>query len=1535
MQLSSFPTALLHALTLAHPSGRFTYGGLHRTHIELRRMSPEDATKFDRRIRERLEALPAVTWVRRNAALDRLIVAHEDADTSAVEALDLLTIVEQVEEEVGVSKQPFASNRLQQPGSDARAGEVGMLVAANLLTLGVSRLSVRSGARPDISVAATLIHAIPSIRESLERRFGSAAAEMGIAMLGSTARFVNRSSLSAASYLLVDGVKLGEASAGLEAWQRWEPRLFSNADEQDSATPGSARKRVTELPWGPVERYVDRATLMATGSFVVRLAMNKPLQSAAMFLYAGLPLPARIGRDTFLNAFSQRLSRDGGLILRHEKLALLDRVDLVVLDARLLPPSAEVVESMELHQGSANEEELRVAASRKLLGLEDGPQRGLTLRKTFEGRKGNGYELLRDGRRIGSFKSRAVESSELETLRRAAANANVELAVVGKAVDLQGIGKDVAVEVAGDAGPPKSIEAYIRRRQRDGKVVMYVGGGPQAAFDECDVGFWTWRADWAPAWNADAVIEARPAIYATLIHATGAAHGVSRRAVHIAQAEAVIGTSIGMTFPAGKGLARVFSSRHYAAVGAFADAMFAVRNLPDVPDVDPSRRHAWHAMDAEHVLESLDSRSEGLSTVDARSRAEQRKQTEKKSPAAKWLSAFADELRNPMTPVLLGGAGLSAATSSTTEAALVASVLGFDAAWSATQRMRAERNLDALSDWDEVNVQVLRDGRITVLPPSDLVEGDVLLLGAGDVIPADLRVLEAEGLEVDESALTGESVPVKKQVTPVYKSVINEQRSLLFEGTSVSAGTTRAVVIEAGEHTHAGRLAHESAQVRESRQSQRHSASRIESLSRLTLPAAGIASAMVFGSGLLRRTKPHVLLRSVVSLSVAAIPEGLTLLPTMGGLAASSRLAERQVRVRDHLAPERFADVDILCIDKTGTLTDANLRVAEISDLEHWAALSKSTEAEPWIRELLQDGALASLESAEEGRESSTDKVDVAVLEAARKQIDFKANKLAGPVEVMAFDARRGFQAARLGTRVVVKGAPERLFERAELDDAQREAWTQAVDRLSRKGLHVLAVARGQATVNGSAKIDDAALTNLEIVGLLGMTATTRAGARQAVLDLEKLGVKVVMLTGDHPTTARVIAAEVGLDPEGMLDGPELEQLDPTQLVEKIRGGAHLARVTPRHKARIIETLQRAGHSVAMVGDGANDAAALRLADVGIVVDAQATPAAIDASDAVIGGDLTAVTEMLIEGRRVKKAMGDAMGVLVGGNLGEIGFVGLAGLLSGRSPLNARQLMMVNMLTDAVPALVIAARDPERRLRFDPDGEIDPPTHAERVFAEMQSDESMSVEAQVAWRGIITSAAALSAWGTARWVMPRKRAETVGLLALVGAQLAQTAQSAEGDRRVHLASAIGLGVLLGAVQIPGVSRLTGSRPVGPVGLTIAATASVGAAVGASMVKRLPHETREAPAQALERAETWAIDAKDRIGRKLEKLRRKGLERSRGLLHQAEKMGSRMGFDLETTGADVIGDADADDLGPLESLSRWAGFGGGTDEGAVA
>ncbi|MGI8311810.1 cation-translocating P-type ATPase [Saccharopolyspora hattusasensis] len=832
-------------------------------------------------------------------------------------------------------------------------------------------------------------------------------------------------------------------------------------------------------------------------------------------------------------------------------------------------------------------------------------------------------------------------------------------------------------------------------------------------------------------------------------------------------------------------------------------------------------RTAWHAMAPGTVLELLDSSPEGL-TDDA---AHQRFPDHDEGADFRRmgvLRASLEELASPLTPALAGGAAISASIGAVADATIILGVLGMNALIGGVQRITADRALNKLLAASVVRVVVRRKENVTQLPADQLVLGDVVELVAGDAVPADCRLLEADGLELDESSLTGESMLVTKTVTATPAVPVADRTCMIYRGTAVAAGRAVGVVVATGANTEAG-----SAIGPEVRRGADGVAARLQTLAKVTIPVCLGAGGILLVTDILRGRPLGTSLGRSVSLAVAAVPEGLPFVATVAELAAARRLSKRGALVRNSATIEALGRAQVLCFDKTGTLTEGRIALRRVSD----GASSRWLEDISTVERRVLAGALRASPLVDNG-ELLPHPTDRAVVDGARGAGAYPDDGKEGwvPIDETPFEPSRGYHAV-LGTfsdgnLLSVKGAPEIVLAQCTrwrrpdgdvpLEGTAGRDVERVAENLARQGYRVLAVAERAASDRSD--LDESRIRDLRLIGFVALADPVRPTAAAAVAQLQQAGVEVVMVTGDHPSTAEAIAAELNaLNERRVMTGTELDTLDDEQLAAEVTTVAVFARVSPAQKARIVEALQRNDRVVAVTGDGANDAPAIRLADIGIALGERATPAAREAADLVVTDDrIETIVDAIVEGRAMWASVRDSLAILLGGNLGEIGFTVVTGLINGGGSLNARQLLLVNLLTDILPAMAIAVRPP-------------PTITAEMLLAEgPEASLGAALTHDIYRRAALTAGAAISAWILGRATGTLRQANTIALVALVGAQLGQTLVVRGRTPLVVGCALVSLLALAAIVQTPGLSQFFGSSPLLPHGWMIAAGATTAA-----------------------------------------------------------------------------------------------------------
>ncbi|GGI04985.1 cation-translocating P-type ATPase [Egicoccus halophilus] len=1424
--------------------------------IEVHGLCDPSAVGYRRRLATALSRLDDVRWAEVNAITGRVAVAFDGGQPTLQTLVDL---IESVEDAHGVRRGPTTSaawdtsDRAEHPSDDEPVHRVLAIMAGDALAVGWSlaaRLARVRRLPVEIGGLVAVVDNNPWLRLQAERVLGRRVTALVLPLGSAVASGLSQGSLGALLDLAHQATVLGEVRARRHVWHQREPEFYAiHSDEP--IEPPDLEPRPVRLPDGPVELAGRRLGQLSMAGFGgTLLATRDPRRAADAFLVA-TPKAARLGREGFAAHLGRTLAYRGIVPLDASALRRLDRVDTVVLDADVVRRPRWEVRGACTPSGEGVPLELRdraerlldaddVEADRRRSGWRLAPLAAVEADADVHvprGTKARGREITARGGRVLGLVSDGQVVAVVDVVDQLDAGLDAVVDAVraaGHRLYVAGRAGRVADRIDADGTLPggRALGEAVRELQADGAVVLVIGRQGHRGLAAADVGVGVVSDTGRPSWGADLILGRELADAATLVQATTVAREVSQRSARFAVGGSALGALVAGTGPreaaGSRGLAMVNGAAAAAlAAGTWAAVRLAHRPRPYVPD-----RVRWHTLTADRALELLDSDAEqGLSVQEARQR-----RTVSAAGGAEVSPGepFLAELANPLNPILGVGAGLSATTGSMTDAGLVVGLIGINSLVGGLQRLRADRTVRGLLERDVEEVTVVRDGREHRVREDRLVRGDVIVLHAGDAVPADARVLAGDGCEVDESSLTGESLPVVKSAEPCPEAAIGDRACMLYEDTTISSGTVRAVVVATGEHTEVARSLALAGPPPPTGVELR-----LEELTKRLLPAALATAAGTAGVGLLRRWPLRDVASTATSLAIASVPEGLPFVATAGQLAGARRLAANNAVVRNPRTVEALGRIDTLCVDKTGTLTEGRVRFTGVSDGRR--TVHRRETDDPLLHRILAAGLRASASRDAEG--NGVDETDEALHVAADRLGVTPADGRPGwqVVADLPFDSSRGVHAVlgreRRQHYLVVKGAPEVVLEACTtwrneggedvaLDDDARTEVLASVDALAGRGHRLLAVAEREAS--SRPELEEERLERLRLIGLIALADPVRETAAQAVQGIAEAGVRTIMVTGDHPETALHIAAELGLPGERALTGADLDELDDEALAAALDEVAVVARVTPAHKLRVVQTLQGNGHVVAMTGDGANDAAAIRLAEVGVALGERSSPAARDAADIVVTDDrIETLIDAIAEGRALWGSVREALAVLVGGNLGEIGFTSIASLFSRSAPLDPRQFLLVNLFTDLAPAVAIAVRPPED-------------VSTETLLKEgPEASLGSALRRDVAIRGTATALGASAAWAAAKTTGTARRASTVGLVALVGTQLGQTVAAGGWKRPTTLLTGLGSAAGLAAVvQTPGVSQFFGCRPLGPLGWAQATTAAAVATAGSQLASRV-------------------------------------------------------------------------------------------------
>ncbi|MFG1778828.1 HAD-IC family P-type ATPase [Micromonospora sp. NPDC049048] len=1417
-----------------------------RHHIEVIGVCQDGGDVLARQVEAALERMPGVEWARVNAPSGRVVVAvgtPEPAlrDLIATVARTERTCPHEPDPEIPPPHPPEEGPRTPRTLGALASDALGLTLAA------ATRILPFTPVPGEVAGLLVAVDLHPRLHALADRGL---RADPRADLLFPLAEAVALGLTGGWAGLVLDGaqrvVQWGEARAQLRAWAQAEHRLTGHPERAAAAVPKI--ERPLPKPDGPVEKYISRM-LDAGAAAVATMPVVGPKRAAALGL-STLPKAPGSGREGYAAQLGRILARRGVIAMDRSVLRELDRIDTLVLDAAVLGSDRGVLADLAPLAGADTGQVAARAFAlfdpaaprqpRDADGWRLGPLEALDVENpgdTTDSRRlrdAGGLLLgLADGGTLAAVLRVEPEPAPgVDALSAAARQAGLRLIVAGDDERRYGFA---------DAHLPghDRLAESVRNLQRAGAMVM-VASADRAALGVADCGLGLSGPEELPPWGAHLLLGADLRVAALVVEAAGVARRMARQNIGLAMAGTGLGALGALTAPRARLPGRAVVPVNGAAALAFAHGVLRAHRLPDRTDGPTPAVTAWHLMPSATVLDQLGSGPDGLTTAEA----ERRRDDHGVRPDGPTglLRAFVDELANPLTPVLAAGAVLSAAFGSPVDAALVGGVVGGSALLGAVHQHRTERSLAELLSRSSVTARVRRDGAERTLAAEELVPGDVVLLESGDAVPADCRVLESAGLEMDESSLTGESLPVGKTEQPVVAAAVADRRSMLYEGTSVAAGHGTAVVVATGAETEAGRSL---AMARQAPPSSGVEA-RLGRLTRAAIPLAAGSAVAVAGAGLLRGVPLAQTAATAANLAVASVPEGLPFLVSAAQLAAARRLAEHGALVRNPRTIEALGRVDVLCFDKTGTLTEGQLLLAGVGDDGRYAPVDRLDDA---LRDTLA-AALRATPGADDPHDLAQ-QTDRAVRSGAQVAGVTERTGAEGwePVDALPFEPSRGYHATvgRSGDRLLlsVKGAPESVLPRCS-GRRRPEGRDEPLDDDGRAGLHamladragaghrILAVAECRIHSPG---VTDEQVHELTFVGFLALADGVRESAAPAVRRIRQAGVHTIMITGDHPATAEAIASTISdHEHQRVVTATELDRLDDEALGARLAATDVVARCTPAHKVRIIQALQRCGRTVAMTGDGANDAAAIRLADVGIALGQRGTPAARAAADLVVTDDrLETIIATLVEGRAMWSSVRHALSILVGGNLGEIAFSVLTAAATGRSALTGRQLLLVNLLTDLAPALAIAVRPPDA-------------DHADGLLQE-GPDTSLgeTMTREIGLRAAATTLGATAGWTLARYTGRRRRAGTVALVSLVGTQLGQTVLAGGTSPAVLASTAASAGVLVAVVQTPGLSQFFGCTPLGPVGWTIATGSALGATFANGALTRLvAHLPRSEP-----------------------------------------------------------------------------------------
>ena len=631
---------------------------------------------------------------------------------------------------------------------------------------------------------------------------------------------------------------------------------------------------------------------------------------------------------------------------------------------------------------------------------------------------------------------------------------------------------------------------------------------------------------------------------------------------------------------------------------------------------------------------------------------------------------------------------------------IIIAIVLFNGIMGLIQETKAEKAIEALKKMSSPVAKVRRNGKVQTIKGKDVVPGDIVILEAGSFVPADIRLINTYNLKIEESSLTGETEPVLKNSDNIFidRNVpLGDIKNMAFGNTIVVNGHAEGIVVETGMNTEVGKIAK---MIIRNVAPMTPIQKKLEEVGK-TLGIACIAICIfIFIIGVIKKISVIEMFMTSVGLAVAAIPEGLPAIVTIILSIAVTKMAKKNAIIRKLPAVETLGSSKVICSDKTGTLTENNMKVVEVVGNKEKVLRFSTLCTDCEIVDNVIEGEPTEKAIVKEALENNINKYTEMTNMPRVAEIPFDSTR---KLMTTVHELKNG------GYRIITKGAPDVLLDKCsyyeemnnikEFDKFFYDLIKNKNNKMAEKALRVLAVAYLDVDILPSQIDSETIEKGLIFIGLIGMIDPPREGVKEAVKECKKAGIKTVMITGDHIITAKAIAKEIGIlgKDELAITGNELDKLTDKELVKNIMNYSVFARVTPEHKVRIVKLFQRAGMVVAMTGDGVNDAPALKKADIGISMGLKGTDVAKNASDMILNDDnFVTIVEAVKQGRNIFDNIKKAIHFLIATNIGEIVTIFIGLLLGMKSPLLAIQLLWVNLVTDSLPAIALGLELPEK-----------------------------------------------------------------------------------------------------------------------------------------------------------------------------------------------------------------------------------------------
>ena len=699
----------------------------------------------------------------------------------------------------------------------------------------------------------------------------------------------------------------------------------------------------------------------------------------------------------------------------------------------------------------------------------------------------------------------------------------------------------------------------------------------------------------------------------------------------------------------------------------------------------------WHNLSSSKIQQILKTSKNGLTKKEAQKRL--KKYGLNELPSQKKFSTgkiVIDQFKSPLVYILAIAAIISFALKELTDATIILAAVLINATIGFFQENKAEKTFLRLKELVHYSAKVIREKTLSIIPNNEIVPGDIIILEAGDIVPADARLIETFNLQAREAPLTGESVPSLKKIDVLEKGVnLADRENMIYFGTDITRGKGKAIVVATGHNTELGHIAN---LIKETKNKKTPLQEKITSLAKSVSMILGGLCILLFVAGILRGYSFFEMLLTTVAVAVAAIPEGMAIAVTICLAIGMQKILKKKALTKKLIAAETLGSITIIATDKTGTLTEGKMTVHKIIPY-----LRKTAEEVFNISILCNDAIIENSEGLLREWKIKGDTTEIALLKATLQSgLDRKKVINHYPrIDEIPFDSKEMYMAtlhtdSQSNKQIIfIKGAPEKILEFCQLNAKEKNKIKKEFEALTKKGLRVLATASKKTN---NKKLEQKEIENLSFVGLIALKDPLRPGIRETIQACQAAGIRPLIITGDHKLTAQTIALEVGLlnKNEEILEGRDLEKISDEKLKEKIKLASVFARVEPKHKIRIVKLLQMQGEVVAMTGDGINDAPAIKAADIGIAL-GSGTEVTKETADIVLLDDnFKTIFEAIKTGRNIFRNIQKVIFFLLSGSFSEFILIGGALLFGFPLPVLAAQILWINITEDTLPAMALS-----------------------------------------------------------------------------------------------------------------------------------------------------------------------------------------------------------------------------------------------------